>query len=252
MKANKKKEDLRSAVFITLSLILMAGSLYVGLVKGRTEDAERISENDGISYGLEDLVTGDEFAVAGEETEEVRKEPENEDASVNDGTDLQTEVKTEDDDIEENLQTVLADSAEEEKIITLKRPVSSGRTVMAYSYDTEPVYSVTFGEYRSDHAGVDYAAKEGEEVFAAADGVVTDVYEDERLGCTVIVSHDGFETGYSNLQRGMFVEKGDEVTPLTVLGRVGDTAVYESGEESHLHFSLYVDGKSADPEKYVK
>ena len=36
-----------------------------------------------------------------------------------------------------------------------------------------------------------------------------------------------------------------------LIGYVGDTAVSECGEKSHLHFGLYVKGKSVDPADYV-
>lgn len=245
MKKRIKKDDMKSAVFITLSLILMASSLYVGLVKGRiNEDVS--AKNDSPSYGIEDIVKNDDVP----EVQDVKDEKENvsvvnkddgvaEDVSKTEGV---SEDVVNDDEIVETAA---------ERII-LSCPVASDVVVMDFSYDTEPVYSKTFSEYRSDHTGVDYAAKEGEEVFAACEGVVSKVYEDERLGFTVAVTHDGFETRYSNLQRGIFVTEGQKVNTDTALGRVGNSAIYESQEDSHVHFSLYVDGKCVDPKEYVR
>ncbi len=244
MKLNVKKDNLKSAVFITLSLILMAGSLYVGLVKGRIDDQGDSAKLDEPSYGIEDLVIGDdmdnpdnadipgEIIVNSDEADEVYEDNEN-----------QQTVK----DVEKS--DVVSSNVMK---ISLSCPVRNDKIVMDYSFDTSPVYSKTFGEYRSDHTGVDYSAKKDEEVFAAAEGTVKDIYEDEKLGITVTVSHEGFETKYSNLQRGVFVSVGEKVDEKTALGRVGDTAVYESGEDSHVHFSLYVDGKCVDPKNYME
>lgn len=243
MKLNVKKDNLRSAAFITLSLILMAGSLYVGLVKGRTDD--NTAQTDNASYGIEDLVTGEDLNdndSADADTDEIIV---NSDTVPEDNDD---ETLT-DDSYDETAEQVAGTDGTKE--IILHRPVSKDKIVMDYSFDTQPVYSKTFGEYRSDHTGVDYAAKEGEEVFAAAQGTVSEIYEDEKLGITVVVSHDGYETRYSNLHRAVLVSAGDGVNTDTVLGRVGNTAVYESGEDSHVHFSLYVDGKCTDPKGYI-
>ncbi len=241
MKLNIKKDNLRSAVFITLSLILMAGSLYVGLVKGRIDENDDMAGLDEPSFGIEDLVTGEDVNYDHDEKEEEKKDDES----------FIVNAETVNDEMENEREEDLSVVKDEVVTISLKSPVSDDTVVMDYSFDTDPVYSKTFGEYRSDHTGIDLSAKEDEEVFAAAKGVVSKVYEDEKLGFTVVVQHDGFETRYSNLQRGILVKEGEEVTTKTALGRVGSSAVYESAEDSHVHFSLYVDGKCVDPKKYM-
>ncbi|MBR6802132.1 MAG: M23 family metallopeptidase [Eubacteriaceae bacterium] len=243
MKLKIKKDNMKSAVFIALSLILMASSLYVGLVRGRVDDGMSANTDD-ISYGIEDLVGKNDSDKVNTD-DGIPKVPDKE------GTDSPDEIsQVVSEDAEDDIGDIVQDVSASANDIKLSRPVSADRIVMDYSYDTDPVYSKTFNEYRSDHTGVDYAAKDGEEVFAAAEGKVSDLYEDERLGFTVVVAHEGFETRYSNLQRGMLVSVGDEVTPETALGRVGSSAIYESGEDSHVHFSVYVDGKCVDPKEY--
>jgi len=243
MKFRMKKDDLRSAVFITLSLILMASSLYVGLVKGRNDIDENLAKNDLPTYGLEDLVTNDNVKNAEDEEKTVDVVLSEEESSE----DAEEEKVNEEE--EEHIEETIN---KEVVSISLSYPVSERKIVMDYSFGEEPVYSKTFNEYRADHSGIDISAKEGEEVFSAAEGTVTDVYEDERLGFTVKISHDGYETSYSNLERGVFVKKGDNVTTETALGRVGNSAIYESAEDSHVHFSLYVNGSCTDPKDYLE
>ena len=45
--------------------------------------------------------------------------------------------------------------------------------------------------------------------------------------------------------RGHWVEPGD------VIGAVGATALCESGQGTHLHFAIYVDGSCVDPLIYL-
>jgi murein DD-endopeptidase MepM/ murein hydrolase activator NlpD len=41
------------------------------------------------------------------------------------------------------------------------------------------------------------------------------------------------------------VKKGENI------GSVGNTAVFESLDESHLHFEVLIDGKNVDPRDYL-
>ena len=81
---------------------------------------------------------------------------------------------------------------------------------MNFSGD-ELVFSRTMLDWRI-HPGLDIRADVGTPFKAAADGVVTKVYNDDMMGFTVIILHpDGFETIYSNLQTGQLVEENQEV-----------------------------------------
>ena len=56
---------------------------------------------------------------------------------------------------------------------------------------------------------------------------------------------------YANLAAEPPLREGAKVNAGDTVGTVGDTAVSECGEKSHLHFGLYVNGESADPQEYV-
>ena len=117
-----------------------------------------------------------------------------------------------------------------------------------------PVFSYTMNDYRT-HSGLDFAASAGTPVCAAADGVISEVYDDPMMGVTVAVSHSGgAETKYKGLAEETLSMHavGDTVAKGDVIGVSGDTALIESGEEDHVHFELSVNGEAKDPAEYVE
>ena len=126
----------------------------------------------------------------------------------------------------------------------------SGTVENGYSIDM-PVFNRTMRDWRT-HDGVDIAADMGEQVRAAANGTVASVHYDERLGTTVVLSHGGgLESVYANLAGTPAVSEGEQVGVGQVIGAVGDTALYEIGEVSHLHFAMTLNGESVDPGEYL-
>ena len=129
------------------------------------------------------------------------------------------------------------------------KPVN-GVIVNHYSCDL-PIYSKTLDQYMV-HSGVDIEAEEDSQVKAVAPGTVTAVYEDDKLGMTIQLTHDnGLMTQYSNLSTGTLVEVGDVVERGQVIGGVGRTALFESLEPAHLHFEVLKGGDPLDPNEYV-
>lgn len=113
------------------------------------------------------------------------------------------------------------------------------------------VYSKTLDQYMT-HPGIDIAADISTEVKAIADGTVTKVYNDDRYGVTVCITHsDGLMSKYSNLSEHGLIETGDEVKQGQIIGNVGDTALFESLDEAHLHFEMIMDDNCADPGDYI-
>ena len=126
----------------------------------------------------------------------------------------------------------------------------NGSSICGYSMEAL-AYNVTTQDWRT-HDGVDLAAEPGTAVRAAASGTVTAVYDDEYYGTTVVIAHaDGYATRYSNLAETCSVTAGEEVAAGDVIGAVGDTALLESGEESHLHFAVSCSGQSVDPADFI-
>ena len=112
-------------------------------------------------------------------------------------------------------------------------------------------YNQTTRDWRV-HNGIDYAAEAGTAVVAAADGEVYTVYEDEQMGCTVVIRHEnGYVTKYASLSADVAVSPGDAVEMGQVIGTVGSTALMETALGDHLHFSVTCNSESVDPEKFL-
>lgn len=131
-------------------------------------------------------------------------------------------------------------------------PVNAEGTKVTNPYSMDKlIYSVTLDQYMT-HCGTDIEAPEDSQVVAAADGTVTAVYEDDRYGTSVEITHEGdIITIYSNLSEADMVEIGDTVTQGQIIGGVGSSGLFESLEPAHLHFEMLKGGAYVDPAEYV-
>jgi len=112
-------------------------------------------------------------------------------------------------------------------------------------------YNQTTRDWRV-HAGMDLAAETGTEVKAAADGEVYTVYNDEKMGTTVVIRHDGgYTTHYASLAEEVKVAAGDKVSLGDTIGTVGSTALMESALGDHVCFSVTCNGEIVDPAEFL-
>ena len=126
----------------------------------------------------------------------------------------------------------------------------SGELIHGYSMEALS-YNQTTRDWRV-HNGVDIAAEEGTPVCAAADGTVYTTYEDDSLGHTVVIRHEGgYTTTYSSLGEDLMVSAGDPVTMGQTIGCVGSTALVETAMGSHVHFSVTCQDIPMDPEAFL-
>jgi murein DD-endopeptidase MepM/ murein hydrolase activator NlpD len=96
----------------------------------------------------------------------------------------------------------------------------------------------------SMHQGLDLAAPEGTEVYAIAEGIVTEIGDDPVYGIYVIITHQNRLTSlYGHLQNVETVLRSS-VGSGTIIGRVGTTGQTTG---PHLHFELRQDGRAIDP-----
>ena len=125
-----------------------------------------------------------------------------------------------------------------------------GETVAEFSMECLS-YNQTTRDWRV-HNGVDIAAEAGTEVLASADGEVYTVYNDDMMGTTVVIRHDGgYTTQYASLSEELQVKVGDRVTLGQVIGTVGETALLETAVGPHVHFSVLLNDKSVDPAEFL-
>lgn len=165
-------------------------------------------------------------------------------------------AKTETDGTQAAAQTPVVDSKNSEKKAEKKAAADyiaplNGKIQMEYSMDM-PIYSKTLDQYMT-HPGIDIAAALSTKVKAIAAGTVTKVAEDDRYGMTVEITHgNGIVSIYSNLADKGLAEEGDAVSQGDVIGAVGETALFETLEESHLHLEMTRDSAYVDPTEYIK
>ena len=125
-----------------------------------------------------------------------------------------------------------------------------GQTVAEFAVDCLS-YNETTRDWRTHH-GVDIAAEAGTGVCAAADGTIYSVYEDEELGTTVVITHEGgYTTKYASLAEDVSVIPGDSVTLGQAIGTVGSTALLENALAPHVHFSVTCNGEAVDPMTFL-
>ena len=142
-----------------------------------------------------------------------------------------------------------SEAATEKPTLKTAAPVA-GQTVAEFAADCLG-YNETTRDWRT-HAGLDIAAEEGAQVCAAAAGTVYSVYDDEELGMTVVITHDGgYTTQYASLAAEVSVIPGDAVALGQPIGTVGTTALLESALEPHVHFSVTCNGDSMDPAEFL-
>ena len=103
---------------------------------------------------------------------------------------------------------------------------------------------------RRPHAGIDIAAKEGTSVIAPSSGIIKLVEEDMFFtGNTVIMDHGlGLISIFAHLKE-VFVVEGEKVLQGQKIGSIGMTG---RATGPHLHWGVYLNNTSVDPEVLFK
>lgn len=126
-----------------------------------------------------------------------------------------------------------------------------GEIIMEYSTDM-PIYWATLDQYMT-HSGVDIAAPIGSGVKACAGGTVTKIDEDDRFGIIAEINHgNGIISMYGNLSKDDLVELGEIVTQGDVIGKVGQSSLFEFDSPEHLHFEMKKNGEYVNPTDYME
>lgn len=226
----------KNGFFVALGICIVIVAVAVVSIRNNQADGDQLSmEASETTYEGEEAsgnVIDEHFVLNedlpdGEDTEEVDVDDENQAHPVNAGAEASSVVSA----------------------IDFVMPVS-GSVTFDYSMD-QLTYSRTLEEWRA-HSGLDIGAAIGTAVAVVADGTVTDIKNDPGFGYTVIVDHgDGLKTVYANLAKEDMVQVNQLVEAGDIIGAVGDTALFECAEESHLHFEVWADGTIADPKNYL-
>lgn len=100
------------------------------------------------------------------------------------------------------------------------------------------------------NTGIDFISNQIFDVVSVQDGTVINVKEDNLLGKVVEIKHEsGLISSYQSLSE-ISVKKGETITQGQIIGKSGTNELdKESG--NHLHFEIYKDGTSVNPENYL-
>lgn len=117
------------------------------------------------------------------------------------------------------------------------------RTASGFGNRVHPIYKII-----KFHAGMDFTAPTGTEVYATGNGVISSVQSSKRgLGNHIIIEHGyGYSTIYAHLE-GFNVRAGKKVERGDVIGYVGNTGLSIA---PHLHYEVKLNGKNVDPVNY--
>jgi len=128
-------------------------------------------------------------------------------------------------------------------ILPLRVEEGENRLTSVYGYRKHPI-----SRDWKFHNGIDLSGELGQNVYATAQGIVTQIGFDPGLGNFIVLGHAGqFQTVYGHLSR-IGVKPGQLVRREEVIGRVGS-----SGRSSgyHLHYIVKRLGKTVDPDAYL-
>ncbi len=116
----------------------------------------------------------------------------------------------------------------------LYSPLKTGRLTDGFGYRLDPIT----GE-EDFHYGTDYAASEGDPIYAVLKGTVIKVSEQESYGNYLVIDHyHGFTSLYAHCKK-IYVEEGDVIEPGDKIAAVGDTGRTTG---FHLHLELRING----------
>jgi len=100
----------------------------------------------------------------------------------------------------------------------------------------------------SMHRGIDIAARHGTEIVSPANGVVSYIGFDSRLGKVIKINHGyGMKTMYGHMSKTE-VKVGQKVKRGGVIGYIGNTGMSTG---PHLHYSVYVNNVPVNPKRHI-
>ena len=131
----------------------------------------------------------------------------------------------------------------QERIIPSGRAVEHGLLSSKYGKRIDP-----FTGKQEHHKGIDIASKEGSNILAVADGVVTWSGERTGYGKMVEINHgNGYFTRYGH-NKQQLVKAGDTVKKGEAIALVGSTG---RSTGPHVHIEVIHNGKQVNPDKYL-
>ena len=165
-----------------------------------------------------------------------------------DATEAIAELEAEEEAVEEANSEAVAAQVQPELTFSeadsLAMPFA-GNILINYSAD-KSVYFPTLQQYKCNPALV-LEATPGESVKAAADGMVSRIYDDPMTGKTVVMNlGNGYELTYGQLEE-VIVSEGTYVAEGEIFAQIAEPTRYYAVEGSNLYLNLTNDGVPLNP-----
>ena len=142
------------------------------------------------------------------------------------------------------LESMLMNQQLKDRVYPQGRPVKSGWISSYFGKRTDP-----FTGKPANHLGIDFAGKQGAEIGAVADGVVTWSGDRYGFGMMVEINHgNGYSTRYAHNSENL-VAVGDEVKKgqtIALMGRTGRAT------GPNLHFEVLQNGRRVNPVNFIR
>jgi len=123
-------------------------------------------------------------------------------------------------------------------------PVENGWISSLFGWRADPFTGRT-----TMHAGVDFAARHGANVVAAATGIISAAGSHNGYGNLVEINHgNGYVTRYGHNSR-ILVKVGDKVNKGQRIALVGSTG---RSTAPHVHFEVMFNGAVVNPQEYIQ
>jgi len=142
------------------------------------------------------------------------------------------------------LESVLMNQNLKDRVYPQGRPVGAGWISSYFGKRTDP-----FTGKAANHTGVDFAGKNGAEIVAVADGVVTWSADRYGYGIMIEINHgSGYATRYAHNSENL-VNVGDEVKKGQIVALMGETG---RATGPNLHFEVLHNGSRVNPVKFIR
>ena len=123
-------------------------------------------------------------------------------------------------------------------------------TVVKDFLNKELQYNDTLKQWEI-HKAIDLVSDTSNNVYAIADGTVTNVYENYLEGGVIEITHEnGIKSVYKSLS-DVSVKKGDFVRQSDVIASISTSMARELNTGAHLHFEMFENDISVNPNNYI-
>lgn len=256
-------------VLCFVAVIMMVGSYTFNhykkdmeqQMKGAQAEAEKLTEENSALANTDDIVSSETDTSDGEQleiqkgTSDGQKNGQNPDASgssgegANQNNGTSTEGNTSADSETQSTASENTAAVWFTQESTLSWP-ASGATLLSYSMD-HTVYFPTLEQYKYNPALI-IGGTQGEEIHAAAAGIVESIEETAQTGTTVTLDMgNGYSAVYGQLTE-VQAAVGDYLATGDTIGNLNAPTKYYSVEGPNLYFKVMKDGEPVDPMNFME